>query len=409
MAGTTLPESYRQLNEFAVRYAADAVVCASGERPARFFVVLSGTIRLSAEGSDERPREVARGEFFGVAEAFAGVLPATDAIAVGDAAVIVVPVERAAEAFALSPDLAVEVSRHLATRVLPQGQVHAASVTPASTPKPAANTVAAPVSIRPAAPTKTPADAVGSAGGWIQALTKLSVEYDESFFFKDSEECPACGSRFECLRVRTAGVQPQHRDSDFHVTYRSDDPARYGILVCPTCSYAATHEDFSSLPPDEREAIVANSQARGRYDYPNLGGPRTAEDAIVAFELAQSCYAVRAPSPRRDAGLLHRRAWLERERGDEVAEREWLSQARDAYRQSFELDGDISEESAMRVAYLIGELSLRLDEPILGAQWLETAVRFPEAKRQTGLARQARDRLSDARKLLAELDEAEPA
>ena len=95
--------------------------------------------------------------------------------------------------------------------------------------------------------------------------------------------------------------------------------------------------------------------------------------------------------------------------GDEAAEREWLTQARDAYRQSFELDGDISEESAMRVAYLIGELSLRLDEPIVGAQWLETAVRFPEAKRQTGLDRQARDRLSDARKLLAELDEAESA
>ena len=58
----------------------------------------------------------------------------------------------------------------------------------------------------------------------------------------------------------------------------------------------------------------------------------------------------------------------------------------------------------MRVAYLIGDLSLRLDDPILGAQWLETAVRFPQAKQQSGLERQARDRLSDARKLLAELE-----
>jgi uncharacterized protein (DUF2225 family) len=125
---------------------------------------------------------------------------------------------------------------------------------------------------------------------------------------------------------------------------------------------------------------------------------------VTTLELAQMCYQHRRANERRSAVLLHRRAWLERERGDEVAERNWLTKARDAYRRSFELDGQISEESAMRVAYLLGDLSLRLGEPHEGARWLETATRFPKAKSQSGLERVARDRLSDARKLLAEIE-----
>jgi hypothetical protein len=58
----------------------------------------------------------------------------------------------------------------------------------------------------------------------------------------------------------------------------------------------------------------------------------------------------------------------------------------------------------MRVAFLIGDLSLRLGEPLVGAQWLETATRFPKAKQSSGLERSARERLSDAHRLLTDLE-----
>jgi hypothetical protein len=80
-----------------------------------------------------------------------------------------------------------------------------------------------------------------------------------------------------------------------------------------------------------------------------------------------------------------------------------LEKARDAYRRSFERDDAISDESAMRVAFLIGDLSMRLDEPRVGAQWLDTATRFPRAKQSSVLERSARERLSDAHKLLTDL------
>lgn len=429
-----LPESYRHLNEFAVRYPAGSTIYEAGPVLDYFFVVLSGRIRLSTRGRDGNLMAVGdatRGQLIGHLASFEARPSLTIATTVDDSVLIAIPIAQAAAAFAVSPDLATEIVRDLAGRV----PADVAAEVPEQLPTPiAAPQIAVTESVRielpgddiatsaavapsaleevaePPEPLKL-AHSVASVSsksaigdGWAPALTKLDIEFDESFFFKDQTDCPACGSRFEYLRVRTAGVRPQHRDSDFYVSYRSEDPIRYSITVCPTCSFAAMHEDFATLDEGERVQIVSTRQQRGRYDYPNLGGLRDLEASLTALELARSCYAVRAPSVRRDAVLLHRRAWIERERGDEAAERDWLEQTRDAYRRSFELDGEISEESAMRVAYLIGDLSLRLDDPRLGAQWLETATRFPEAKHQSGLTRVARDRLSDARKLLAELE-----
>jgi hypothetical protein len=411
-----LPESYRRLNEFAARFAAGSVVYALEQVPDRFFVVLSGTVRLDrSDGKNGLvpAGKAVRGQLFGHLAAFEGRPPLTVATTEDDAVLIVVPIAQAKQAFALSPDLAIEVARDLAGRVPAEVASEIPEQLPDPMPAPVARKAGAiDVEDEPSTEAEPEAPAAAATGesresrgdGWDPALTKLNVEFDESFFFRDTIDCPACGSRFEYLRVRTAGVRPQHRDTDFYVTYRSEDPIRYGIVVCATCSYAAMHDDFKTLAEDERKKIVAARQARGRYDYPNLGGPRTLEESLTALELAQACYQLRAPSERRDAVLFHRRAWIERERGDAAAEREWLEKARDAYRRSFELDGEISEEAAMRVAYLIGDLSLRLDEPVLGAQWLETATRFPGAKQQSGLERQARDRLSDARALLAELE-----
>jgi hypothetical protein len=71
--------------------------------------------------------------------------------------------------------------------------------------------------------------------------------------------------------------------------------------------------------------------------------------------------------------------------------------------QAFELDTDLTDAAAARAAYVIGDLSLRLDDPLEGSRWLESCVRMPELAEQKGLDRMARDRLRDARELLGRL------
>jgi len=409
----SLPGSYRQLNEFAVRFSEGSVVYEAGVVLDRFFIVLSGVIRIESvdsQGVRSPAGEAGRGQLIGHAAAFQARPTETVATTVEDAVLIAIPVDRATEAFALSAELALAVARDLA-RIAPSdlqseipAQINEQDAARSEAPAvPATAAVDQGAAANESAPVSAGVAADGESG-WTQSLTRLTAEFDDDFFFKDTNECPACGNRFEYLRVRNAAVRPESRDTDFHVIYRSEDPTRYVVVVCPTCSYAALHDDFASLEDQERGAIVGARQARGRYDYPNLCHLRSLDNYLTALQLAQSCYKLRSPSERRNAVLNHRRAWIEREREDEAAELEWLEKARDSYRRSFELDGEISDESAMRVAFLIGDLSLRLGEPLVGAQWLETATRFPKAKQSSGLERSARERLSDAHRLLTDLE-----
>ncbi len=400
------PDSYRQLSEFAVRYSADGVVFARDSVPDHCYVLLSGRVVLEGNDADGNLAvlgEVHPGQLFGHVAAFDGRPTSTSARATEDVVALAVPIDRALDAFQTSPDLALELIRDL-TRLAPndvQAELPPRLMTLVPDQDESADVAEVTDELPAPEPEEeeTPEDASAAGNsGYSSGTQTLKVEFDEAFFFKDSDTCPVCETTFEYLRVRTSAVRPKERESDFRVTYRSEDPSRYAMVVCPTCSYTATHDDFSDINEKERASLVAGNQERGRFDYPNLGGPRTLEETMTALKLAQMSYDKRRDNLRLKAGLLQRFAWLERERGDEAAEREWLVQARDAYERSFEQDTDISDASAMRVAYLIGDLCLRLGDAIEGAKWLETATRFPQAKDQSGLERMARDRLSDARK-----------
>lgn len=399
----SFPESYRQLNEFAARHPVGTVVYARDTVPEHCYILLTGHVVL--EGNDEDGRvavlgDVLPGQMFGHVAALDGRPASTGARVTEDAVIIGVPIDRANDAFRLVPELAVALLRDLARRTprTPVSELPPPLLSLAPEPEqPAMDTDPE----ESAAPDDEETDhtATSRAGGWSGDTELLDEEFDESFFFKDMAACPACETNFEYLRVRNAAVRPKERESDFRVTYRSEDPTRYVMVVCPTCSYAATHDDFVELAGLERDAIVSGNQERGRFDYPNLGGTRTLEESETALKLGLMCYDKRGLNERRHAGLLQRFAWLERERGNEASELEWLAKSRDAYVRSFEQDGDISDEAAMRLAYLIGDLCLRLSDANEGVRWLETATRFPQAKDQSGLERMARDRLGDARKV----------
>ncbi len=125
----------------------------------------------------------------------------------------------------------------------------------------------------------------------------------------------------------------------------------------------------------------------------------------MVLELAMQSYALRRPNERRHAVLLHRRAWLARASGDSEGEVEWLRRARDAYQEAYERDPDVSDEGALRAAYLIGGLTLRLGDPLAAGRWLEVCLKSG-ASEQSGLVRMARDRLHDAREAAKAIAEA---
>lgn len=115
---------------------------------------------------------------------------------------------------------------------------------------------------------------------------------------------------------------------------------------------ASYNDDFTELRGDERRAILDTMTARAALLTGDLFGERDLSDAMCSLVLAQMCAEARGAPLRRSAVLLHRRAWLERSRGNVEAERALLHEARDVYFGIFEQDPDVQDAAVVRVAYL---------------------------------------------------------
>jgi len=363
-----LPDSYGRLAPYAHRHASGAVVYEQGAALDRFFVVLRGRVDfevVSESGDTEVVAEAYPGDLAGHVAAFTGRPTSATARTFGESVILAVPMDRAIDVFREAPELAMLLVRSFAEPDRPR-QVPAEVELP---PTPAVD---------------------GN-------VLRVQGEVNEAFFFLDSVVCPVDGTHFEFVRVRTRAVRPAARDSDFHVRYTSVDPTHYSVVVCPTCGYAAYLDDFDAVDEETRGRLWADREARRPLLGHQLTGARTTADAITVLDLAIRCYEMRGGGPSREAVLFHRRAWVEREAGNRVAEAEWLRRARESYRGAFEQDTRLTDDSALRAAYLVGDISLRLDEPHEGAPWLETVIRRADSKTQSGLIRMARDRLHDAR------------
>lgn len=366
------------------RLDAGAPVYDQGAQTGHFYLVIEGRIIfevVDAAGLRSVVHEANAGDTLGVISAFTD-RPTSAAASAGDPTVLLaIPVAEAVEAFRASPELAIEVIEQLAN----EGQRRARQVTD-SVDDPASN--AQP----PVAAPPPPA---------VDVDVPLRAPFDEEALFVDDMECPVSGTTFQYLRVRAGRVRPISRASDFQVIYRDIDPTQYSIIVCPQCSYAAYLDDFHDLGATERRDLVANQTVRDAFGQPYLCGERTLDQAKVSFELALSAYRVRGTGSRREAGLLHRLGWLERERPNPAEEQRLLRDARNAYRDAYERDSDMSDAAAMRAAYIIGDLSMRVGDVQEAGRWLLSCIQAPDADQQSGLVRMARERLHDAREQAA--------
>jgi uncharacterized protein (DUF2225 family) len=379
------PPSYRQLTPFAQRFAAGETVYGQGAVPTGIYVVLSGRLEfriVDANGTVAVVAEALPGQIAGHVAAITGRPTSAAAHAAEDSVLIAIPVDQLTDAFKVAPELAVDLIHLFADGDRRQGTRAATR----ATVDVSAEDGAAPAAEGPQ-PVPEGAAALSLDDGW-----------DESFFLADTAACPVDGTTFEFLRVRTSAVRPTSRDSDFRVAYSSHDPTRYSIVVCPKCGYAAYLDDFAVLDEQERQDLVAAQAERDKLGARHFRGPRDIKEAAQALDLALVSYQHRKANERRRAVLLHRRAWVERERSEHEAELQFLGEARDAYKRAYERDSSISDETAMRAAYIIGDLSMRLGDVPEAVRWLETATKFPDAKnKSSGLTRMAWERMQTAR------------
>ncbi len=366
----TSPDLHRRLASYSLRLQPGTRLYEQGATPDHFYLVIRGEVLFETVSEDGEAEVVARagvGDLAGYVAAITRRPTSAAARVEGEAVVLALPVSKLAEVIEQAPEVGVRLICEFAG-------VDEADLAEEDAP--------------PAPDAQADPD-----------LVPIEGPYDTEMFFVDTATCPVSQTHFEFLRVRTRAVRPAERESDFHVRYHSIDPTRYGVVVCPSCAYASYWDDFAKMDEGVRARLWEDREARASIARGPLSGMRDADAAVRVLELAMRCYDLRGANDSRRAVLQHRRAWLERDAGNAGTERSWLIRARDSYQRAFEHDTRISEEAAARVAYLVGDISVRLGEYQEAAQWLETAVRVAP-KTASGIMRTARDRLQDVRDVI---------
>lgn len=221
-----------------------------------------------------------------------------------------------------------------------------------------------------------------------------------SAFYPQAVQCPICTTKFEATRVRTKALKAIKRDSDFHSVYEGVNPVHYAVYVCPHCQYAAFDDSWSSLSEGARRRLEEDIDARRRSALEmEFTGERDFDTVMIAYLLALRCYDLREPDVRRRAGLLHRLAWIAREMENVELEQQYLALARSDYLKTFQQDSRITDEAAVTMSYLLGDLSLRLGQVDEAVNWFDKTLRMEQAQKHPGIVRMTRDRWADARSL----------
>ncbi len=116
-----------------------------------------------------------------------------------------------------------------------------------------------------------------------------------------------------------------------------------------------------------------------------------------ALELALHLYSARQAPAQRLGSLQQQLAWCMREDGDDEVERGWLSLALESYKVALELVSDNSLSEELRLTYLCGEISLRLDAPDEAQAWFWHVVRHPDSRKYPAWQRMAQTGWEHAR------------
>ena len=194
-------------------------------------------------------------------------------------------------------------------------------------------------------------------------------------------ECLNCQQPFTSKKVRSRFVKMKEFDTDFRPVYESDNanPHLYHVHVCPACGFSFS-DDFSRyFPPGAKEAI--QTEITNRWAPRNYGAERTIQQAVQTYKLAIYSGTLKKEKHVLIAGMYLRTAWLYRSLKAEQQEQRFLKLAVHEYEQSYsEDDFKGSQVSEVKILYLIGELSRRIDEDSKAIKFFSMVI---ERQKQT--------------------------
>ena len=207
--------------------------------------------------------------------------------------------------------------------------------------------------------------------------------------FDKTMECTCCKQDFVTKKVRTSRLRLEKRDEDFLNYYKTENPIKYNIFVCPNCGFAAYESKYETIKQDQINIIQSNVTLN--WVQRDFGGVRSNGKAMETYKLALYQGTLLGYSKLEIANICLNIGWLYRMEEDEE-EKRFISLARnkfiDAYNDESLSGTNMTEE---KLTYLIAELSRRIGDKETALSWFNTCLSSAAIKMNPALEEMARE------------------
>ena len=144
--------------------------------------------------------------------------------------------------------------------------------------------------------------------------------YDRSFV------CPVCDSSFTSKIMKSNKPKLLGTDFDLRARYDGIDAAKYEVVMCPTCGYAALMRYFTGITSSQAKLIREKISQTVRIT-PHQGDIYTYKEALERYKLALVGAVVRHAKNSEKAYVCLKYAWLVRGYAESLKEKEQPDQA----------------------------------------------------------------------------------
>ncbi len=145
------------------------------------------------------------------------------------------------------------------------------------------------------------------------------VVNEADFIYDRSYECPVCSSQISAKTVKTGKAKLNDTDIDLRPKYDGIDVAKYDVVLCEKCGFAALSRYFKNVTSNQskliRENITKNIQLT-----PHTGDTYSYEEALERYQLALACAVVKRSKASEKAYTCLKAGWLLRGQAESLEE-----------------------------------------------------------------------------------------
>lgn len=208
--------------------------------------------------------------------------------------------------------------------------------------------------------------------------------------FDKTMDCPCCKRKFITKKIRSSRLRLDKRDADFLNYYKTENPIKYNIFVCPNCGYSAYENNYETIK--EEEINIIQSKITLNWEQRDFGGVRSNQQALEAYKLALLQGTMLSYSKLALGNICLNIGWLNRMEEDNEEEERFLTLARNQFIEAYEeeslLGTNMTEE---KLTYLIAELARRTGDKELALTWFNITLNNPNIRMNHALEEMARE------------------